>query len=203
VRIKRSVLQRFVAACTIKARASHDRGTPESRLLEGPVWDPATSRWRVEIRYPDGSRFRKRLRRERDALRLWATEQGKLDSGTWDERAARNVTVADAMKLYREYSKVQHRSHHTYIDPSLTLWETHLGPQTPLARVRSQQVEEFKLKRAQKVSRSTTDKDLAILKPAALLATERHGQNDAREAGRRARTGGPVRIPAQVGTERR
>jgi integrase len=131
---------------------------------KGPVWDPTTSRWRVEIRYPDGSRFRKRLRRERDALRLWATEQAKLDNGTWDERAARNATVAEAMKQYREYSKVQHRSHKTYIDPSLTLWETHLGPQTPLARVRSQQIEDFKLKRAQHVARSTTDKDLAILK---------------------------------------
>lgn len=35
VRIKRSVLERFVATCTIKARTSHGRGTPESRLLEG------------------------------------------------------------------------------------------------------------------------------------------------------------------------
>jgi hypothetical protein len=37
-----------------------------------PVWDETSSRWRVEIRYPDGSRVRKRLRREREALRLWA-----------------------------------------------------------------------------------------------------------------------------------
>ena len=65
---------------------------------------------------------------------------------------------------YREYSKVQHRSHNSYIGPSLTLWETHLGPQTYLAKVGSQHVEEFKLKRALKVSHSTTDKDLAILK---------------------------------------
>lgn len=35
VRIKRSVLERFVARCTIKARANHGRGTPESQLLEG------------------------------------------------------------------------------------------------------------------------------------------------------------------------
>ena len=97
-------------------------------------------------------------------MRLWASEQAKIDNGTWDERAARNVTVAAAMKPYREYSQVQHRSHDTYMDPSLTLWEAHLGSQTPLAKVTSQQVEDFKLKRAQKVSRSTTDKDLAILK---------------------------------------
>ena len=42
---------------------------------KGPVWDETTSRWLVEIRYPDGSRVRKRLRREREALRLWAAEQ--------------------------------------------------------------------------------------------------------------------------------
>ena len=36
VRIKRSVLQRFVTSCTVKARASHERRTPEPRFLEGP-----------------------------------------------------------------------------------------------------------------------------------------------------------------------
>jgi integrase len=131
---------------------------------KGPVWDAAKSRWLVEIRYPDGSRFRKRMRREREALRLWAAEQAKIENGTWDERAARNITVAAAFQQYREYSKVQHRSHSSYVDPSLTLWEEHLGPQTPLAKISSQQIEDFKLKRAQKVSRGTTDKDLAVLK---------------------------------------
>lgn len=128
------------------------------------MWDETGNRWLVEIRYPDGARFRKRLRREREALRLWAVEQTKIENGTWDERAARNITVAEAMKQYREYSQVQHRSYHSCIDPSLTLWETHLGPQAHLAKVSSQQVEDFKLKRAQKVAHSTTDKDLAILK---------------------------------------
>ncbi len=131
---------------------------------KGPAWDEKTSRWLVEVRYPDGSRRRKRLRREREALRLWAGEHAKIQNGTWDDRAARNVTVAEAMKQYREFSKVQHRSHDSYIDPSLTLWEAHLGPHTHLAKVGSQTIEDFKLKRAQKVARSTTDKDLAILK---------------------------------------
>src|SRR3954451_19688015 len=102
---------------------------------KAPVWDPATKRWRVEIRYPDGTRVRKRLRRERDAVRLWAAEQAKLENGTWDEHAARNVTVGEAMKQYREYSNVQHRSHASYIDPSLTRWEASLGPQTQLTRI--------------------------------------------------------------------
>jgi hypothetical protein len=131
---------------------------------KGLVWDERSNRRRVEIRYPDGSRVRKRLRREREALRLWATAHSQIENGTWDDRAARNVTVAEALRQYREYSKVQHRSHNSYIGPSLTQWETHLGPQTHLAKVSSQQVEDFKLKRAQKVSHSTTDKDLAILK---------------------------------------
>ena len=55
----------------------------------------------------------------------------------------------------REYPKVQHRSHNSYIGPSLTQWETQLGPQTQLAKVGSQQVEDFKLRRAQKVSHSS------------------------------------------------
>lgn len=131
---------------------------------KGPVWDPAENRWLVEIRYPDGSRFRKRMRREREALLLWAAEQTKIENGTWDERAARNVTVAAALEQYRAYSMAQHRSHNSYVEPALALWEQHLGPQTPLEKIGSAQVEDFKLKRAQKVSRGTTDKDLAALK---------------------------------------
>jgi len=98
------------------------------------VWDAAKSRWLVEIRYPDGSRFRKRMRREREALRLWATEQAKIENGTWDERAARNVTVAAAFEQYREYSKIQHRSHNSYVDPSLTLWKSISGRRLPSRR---------------------------------------------------------------------
>ena len=39
VRIRRSVLDRYVASCTIKARTSHGR-TKESRLLEGTSVGP-------------------------------------------------------------------------------------------------------------------------------------------------------------------
>jgi excisionase family DNA binding protein len=35
VRIKRSVLDRYVASCTIKAKTGHGRSTNEPRLLEG------------------------------------------------------------------------------------------------------------------------------------------------------------------------
>ena len=40
VRIRRSVLERYVASCTIKARATHGRNTKESRLLEGSGLEP-------------------------------------------------------------------------------------------------------------------------------------------------------------------
>jgi integrase len=131
---------------------------------KGPVWSSETTRWLVEIRYPDGSRIRKRIRREREALRFWASEHARIENGTWDERASRNVTVGVAMAEYREYSKVQHRAHRSFVAPSCTLWEQHLGSQTPLAKVTSQQIEDYKLKRARQVSRSTTDKDLTVLK---------------------------------------
>jgi excisionase family DNA binding protein len=37
VRLRRSVLDRFLTSCTIKPRKRHERNrTPESRLLEGP-----------------------------------------------------------------------------------------------------------------------------------------------------------------------
>jgi integrase len=131
---------------------------------KGPAWDDATNRWLIEVRYPDGRRLRKRLKRERDALRLWTTEQAKLESGTWDPQRARKVTLGVALEEYRAYSRVQHRSHTTYVSASLTQWEKHLGSQTPLARITSSQIEAFKLYRVQKVSRSTADKDLAVLK---------------------------------------
>jgi integrase len=131
---------------------------------KGPVWDPDTSRWLVEIRYPNGSRTRKRLRRERDALRVWAGEQTKIENGSWDERAARNVTLGTALAQYRDYAKVQHRSYRTYDAPSLALWEQELGANTLLARIGPAQIEAVKLKRAQQVSRATVDKALAVLK---------------------------------------
>ena len=40
VRIRRSVLDRYVASCTIEARASHERNTKESRLLKGSSLEP-------------------------------------------------------------------------------------------------------------------------------------------------------------------
>lgn len=41
----------------------------------------------------------------------WAAAQTKVENGTWNERAVRNVTVAAAFERYRLFSKVQHRSY--------------------------------------------------------------------------------------------
>ena len=132
---------------------------------KGPVWDPTTNRWFVEIRYPDGSRFRKRFRREREALRVWAAEQSKIENGTWDERAPRNVTLGDgAQAVSRLLEGADTARTRATSTPSLTLWEAHLGIADPPREDQSKQIEDFKLQRAQKVARSTTDKDLAILK---------------------------------------
>ena len=62
---------------------------------KGPVWNPERNRWLVEIRYPDGSRLRKRLRREREALRIWSAEQTKIENGTWHDQAPKTVTFDD------------------------------------------------------------------------------------------------------------
>jgi len=97
-------------------------------------------------------------------LRLWSIEESKIENGTWDQRAAKNVTLAAALKEYRAYSKVQNRSHETYVETALSMWEENLDSQTFLARITTAQIEDVKLRRAQKVSRSTVDKNLAVLK---------------------------------------
>ena len=131
---------------------------------KGPVWDPETNRWLVEIRYPDGSRLRKRFRREREALRLWSAEQTKIENGTWHEQAPKTVTFETALKQYREYSTVQNRSHHSYVEPALSVWEAHIKASTLLAKITPALIEDVKLRRAQEVAHTTVDKDLAVLK---------------------------------------
>ena len=96
------------------------------------MWDPEKARWLVEVRYPDGSRLRKRFRREREALRLWSAEQTKIESGTWHEQAAKAISFEAALKHYREYSVVQNRWHSSYVEPALSVWEAHIKSTTLL-----------------------------------------------------------------------
>src|SRR6266850_6730130 len=124
-------------------------------FLKGPVWNPERNRWLVEIRYPDGSRLRKRLRREREALRIWSAEQAKIENGTWHEQAPKKVTFATALMQYREYSTVQNRSHHSYVEPALSVWEAHIKASTLLAKIALALIEDVKLRRAQDVAHTT------------------------------------------------
>ena len=80
----------------------------------------------IEIRYPDGSRVRKRFRRKREALRIWSAEQTKIENGTWHEQAPKTVAFETALKQYRQYSTVQNRSHVSYVEPALSVWEAHI-----------------------------------------------------------------------------
>jgi hypothetical protein len=157
----------------------------------GPVWDPRTNRWLVEIRYPDGARVRKRFRREREAIRVWSGEQAKIESGTWHEQAPKTVTFETALKHYREYSTVQNRSHHSYVEPALSVWEAHIKASTLLAKITPALIEDVKLRRAQDVAHATVDKDLAVFKAffnwcmprnlaAARPAAAKHGKGNKR-----------------------
>jgi integrase len=125
---------------------------------------PEKNRWLVEIRYPDGSRLRKRFRREREALRLWSAEQTKIENGTWHEHASKTISFETALKQYREYSAIQNRSHHSYVEPALSVWEAQITPNTLLAKLTPALIEHVKLRRAQDVAHTTVDKDLAVLK---------------------------------------
>ncbi len=127
-----------------------DEARKNRDFSKGPVWDSKKLRWCVEVRYPDGSRLRKRFRREREALRRWSAEESKIKNGTWDQRAPKRITLGTAFEDYRAYSKVQNRSHETYVETALSVWEEHLGSQTPLAKITTTQIENVKLQRARK-----------------------------------------------------
>ncbi len=141
-----------------------DEARKNRDFLKGPVWDQERNRWLVEIRYPDASRRRRRLRREREAMRLWAAEQTKIENGTWHDQAPKSITFAAALKQYREYSAVQNRSHRSYVEPALSVWETHLDTNALLPKITPAHIDDVKLQRAQEVAHSTVDKDLAVLK---------------------------------------
>ena len=47
VRIRRSVLDRYVASCTIKARVNWDEARKNRDFSKGPVWNPERNRWLV------------------------------------------------------------------------------------------------------------------------------------------------------------
>jgi integrase len=130
----------------------------------GPVWDTKTSRWLVEIRYPDGVRLRKRFRRERDALRAWSGEHTKIENGTWNVRTPNAVTFGAALEMYKAHAKVHVPSYGSYTEPALNVWEAGIPTDTLLARVTPAMIDIVKVKRAEEVKKSSVDRNLQVLR---------------------------------------
>lgn len=131
---------------------------------KGPVYSPGLERWVVQIFYPNGKRLRKKFRREKLAHRFWAGELQRIENGTWTAQNSPKLTLGEALKKYRKFSKQHHRSHKTFVQPCLSFWEKELGKDTPLARITTAMVEDIKLKRADKVAQATVDRSLQALK---------------------------------------
>jgi integrase len=112
----------------------------------------------------NGSRVRKRFRREREAGRFWAAEQAKIDRGAWDDARPRNLRLRAAMDDYRRYCRMQHRSYVTYMKRPLDFWQERFGGEALVATITRARIEEVKLELASDLDRSTVNKYLAVLK---------------------------------------
>ena len=131
---------------------------------KGPVWHPERNRWLVEIRYPDGSRLRRRFRRERDALRRWSSEQTKIENGTWNAHTPKQIAFGTALDLYKAHAKIQVPSYASYTAPALKVWEEGIPADTPLARITPTLIDGLKLKRAEHVTKTSVDRNLQVLR---------------------------------------
>lgn len=131
---------------------------------KGPVWNPQTSRWFVEIRYPGGSRFRKRFRREREALRTWSGEHTKIENGTWNVRTPKAVRFGAAVALYKAHARIHVPSYASYTEPALKVWEAGIPIDTLLTSVTPVMIDTVKLKRAEEVKKCSVDRNLQVLR---------------------------------------
>src|ERR1700730_6727906 len=131
---------------------------------KGPVYNQKLQRWVVQMFYPNGKRLRRKFRREKLAQRFWAGELQRIEQGVWNEASSTRLTLGEAIRRYRAFSKKHHRSYKTFVAPCLAFWEKELGRETPLARINTATVEDIKLKRADAVSPATVDRYLQVLK---------------------------------------
>ncbi|HYR88529.1 MAG TPA: site-specific integrase [Terriglobia bacterium] len=131
---------------------------------KGPIWDEDMERYLVEIRFPDGNRLRKRFRKERLAQRWFSIQVTRIEDGTWNQAAPKNIELGKAFDEYREYSKVHHRSHEKFIEPVLKMWEREFGRGSLLGKVTRGRIENVKQRRITEVAPATVDKSLAVLK---------------------------------------
>ena len=76
----------------------------------------------------------------------------------------KNVSFGAAVQEYRRHARAHNRSYVTYTDPALKVWEAAFPPETPLSDMSTRQIEQIKLDRAERVSRSTVDTYVAVLK---------------------------------------
>jgi integrase len=131
---------------------------------KGPVWNREKDRWFVEIRYPDGARLRKRFRRERDALRIWSSEQTKIEKGTWNVHAPKAITFGAAIELYKAHAKVQVPSYASYTAPALRVWEAGISTDILLSRVSPVIIDAIKQRRSEQVKKCSVDRSLQVLR---------------------------------------
>jgi integrase len=135
-------------------------------FLDGPVWIEELNRWVVQIFYPDGSRIRKRFRREKDAKVFWGAQQKSIQDGSWRQEVERKaeLTLDEAFEKYAAYSRVQHRSFRKFTEPALRFWKTDLGAHIPLSGVTTARIEEVRLREAKKRKPATVNKLIAVLR---------------------------------------
>jgi len=135
-------------------------------FLDGPVWIEALKRWSVQIFFPDGTRKRKRFRREKDARVFWGAQMRKIQDGSWREEVAKkgDLTLAEAFEKYSAYCQVQHNSFKKFTKPALRFWLSELGAERPVSAVTTAQIEEAKLREAKKLRPATVNKRVAVLR---------------------------------------
>ena len=127
VRIRRSVLDRYVASCTIKARAqswTKHEGIATSRRGQCGIRSGIAGSLRFGIQTVQGCESGFAASAKPCASGPPSKRRSRTAPGT--SRRPRTVTFATALKQYREYSTVQNRSHRSYVEPALSMWEAQM-----------------------------------------------------------------------------
>ena len=129
---------------------------------DGPIWDPELERWVAEVRLPDGSRKRHRSRRERELRRWWASEERKIEEGTWSHDCETTATLGDTLGRYEMHARVHHRSFKTYTFYGILFLQS-IGKTKKLAAITKADIERVKMARLRGgTSKQNIDRLLAV-----------------------------------------
>jgi integrase len=142
---------------------------------DGPQYDPRCRRWLVDISYPDGSRRRRRFRRERQASRFWIAEHSSIEDGTWKKsrRPEHTITLDELLDIYMR-SHAQCRSYETWISESVRFWKEQLDPASPVSEITADRIDRIKnAYLATGVAPASVDRKLELLRAAFNLAIQR------------------------------